>query len=89
MEYLMLKLTDKQSVQFAEIDSLPDSTLVETNVVLKLTGTSRVTLAIWLRKDKFPKPICISGCTTSKKLWRLGELRKALGLKRAAQELTQ
>ena len=82
-------LTKKQSDQFENIDTLPDSVLVETNVVLKLTGTSRVTLAIWIRKEKFPKPISIGGSAKSKKLWRLGELRKTLGLQRTTQAITQ
>ncbi len=82
-------LTKKQSDQFEQIDTLPDSTLVETNVVLKLTGTSRVTLAIWIRKEKFPRPISIGGSAKSKRLWRLGELRKTLGLQRTTQAIPQ
>jgi hypothetical protein len=82
-------LTEKQKAQFDEIDALPDSALIETNIILLLAGISRPTLAQWVRKGTFPKPLALGGNPKSKKQWRLGELRKALGLKRSSKEVTE
>ena len=82
-------LTRKQQVQYNDIDSLPDSALVETNIVRALAGgISRPTLDKWVRGEKLPKPLRLSGSANCRKLWRLGELRKALGLRRL-QEISQ
>lgn len=57
------------------LDSLPDSALIDIASVLALTGKSRATLYRWVSGGQFPKPRKIGN---SRNLWSVGDIRRTL-----------
>jgi predicted DNA-binding transcriptional regulator AlpA len=57
------------------LDSLPDSALVDIAVVLTATSKSRATIYRWIDRGHFPKPRKIGN---SQNLWSVGDIRRVL-----------
>lgn len=57
------------------LDSLPDSALIDIATVLAVTSKSRATIYRWIDRGHFPTPRKIGN---SQNLWSVGDIRRVL-----------
>lgn len=59
-------------------DQLPDGALVDVGTLKALTGKCRNTIGNWVKSGALPQPVQLVG--TTRRAWRVGDVRKALGM---------
>lgn len=64
-------------VSVQNLDSLPDTALLDLKCIISLTSKSRATIYRWIEIGILPKPRKLGA---TRNFWSAGEIRRALGI---------